>query len=121
MSLRFPANARRVTMSMFSEKLEKQIGNHPEWVRPLGELKSLLHTGREYTFRYLVQSVTSATPEILSLILSELTLSGELQRVLRVESSAALGGLGDFKSLAEIPDEIVDWRSQSRIRVVPEY
>lgn len=55
----------------------------------------------------------------LLLVLARLVKAGLLEQFIRVESSSG-GGLGDYRSIAEVPDEIYDWRSDVTIPVTPD-
>jgi hypothetical protein len=74
----------------------------------------------EFTFNHLLQEVGSVEPDQLALVLAQLTLSKVLEKIIRVESPESHGGIGDFHSLTEIPNEIHDWRSDRMIEVGPE-
>jgi hypothetical protein len=74
----------------------------------------------EFTFSHLLQEVGPTEPDELALVLAQLTLTKFLEKIIRVESPESHGGIGDFHSLAEIPKEIRDWRSDRMIEVGPE-
>jgi len=74
------------------------------------------------TLPHLVELAQQATPisvEKLVLALTALVRHGLAQRVVQVESPAG-GGIGNFKSIQEIPDEIYDERQDKWISVEPE-
>jgi len=68
----------------------------------------------------LVKEIEPASPEALSLAMTALVDNGVVERVLRVESPSGRGGVQDFRNLDEIPDELADWRTETRWRVRPE-
>lgn len=75
---------------------------------------------KDYTFDLLIQEVSPQSPEALALALRALVQNGIAKRVIRVESPTTHGGIGDFSSVTEIPEEIHDWRADEDIRVRPE-
>jgi hypothetical protein len=74
----------------------------------------------EFTFGHLLQEVQPASPDELALALAQLTTTRFLEKIIRVESPESHGGIGDFHSLAEIPHEMRDWRTNRVIEVRPE-
>jgi hypothetical protein len=87
--------------------------------RRLEKLASTWQPGEEYTFDHLYQEVSPRSPELLSLILTELVKQGFLEKLVRVESPQG-GGIGDFPSVADVPDTIYDWRSDREMEVQPQ-
>jgi len=77
---------------------------------------------KSLTLPHLVQLAQKATPistEKLILALSAIVKHGLAERVVQVESPAG-GGIGNFKSIQEVPDEIYDERQDQWISVEPE-
>lgn len=74
----------------------------------------------EYTFEYLVSTVEPPSIEELAAALTTLVNEGMLRQIVRVESPTTHGGLGDFDSIQEVPEEMHDWRTDEYIRVRPE-
>jgi hypothetical protein len=105
---------------MYLNKLEPLINEHPEWKDSLNELASVLTPGKEYSFRYLTDRIPSVSPQRLSLILSDLASRGILERIIRVESPETGGGIGDFKSLLDVPEEVFDYRTSKNVSVTPD-
>jgi len=85
-------------------------------------VRSIFEAGghREYTLPHIVQKVSPAAVEDVAAALSELTQKREIEKVLRVESPINSGGIKDFSSASEIPDEMYDPRSNQMIQVRPE-
>jgi hypothetical protein len=75
--------------------------------------------GEVYTFDHLYQEVSPSSPQVLSLILGELTKRGILEKLVRVESPFTGGGIKDFPSVADVPDRIYDWHCDREIEVEP--
>jgi hypothetical protein len=74
------------------------------------------------TLPHLVQLAQEAAPisaEKLILALSAIVKHGLAERVIQVESPDG-GGIGNFKSIQEVPDEIYDERKDQWISVEPE-
>lgn len=110
-------------MSMRSRSLESTISRFPEERESLKRLESLLKAARgepEYTFEHLYREVRPSSPEVFTLILSDLAGRGLIKRLVRVESPVDRGGIADFESVTEVPDEIRDWRTDTALRVQPE-
>lgn len=74
----------------------------------------------EFTFGHLLQKVSPTSPDELALVLAQLTTGKFLEKVIRVESPESRGGIGDFQSLADVPTEMHDWRTDRIIEVHPE-
>lgn len=92
---------------------------HPEWKAAVESLSEIMLPGKEYPFAYLVERMSSISPQTLSMILTELSSIGILRRTVRVESPVTGGGIRDFPSLADVPEEIRDWRTGDLIAVKP--
>lgn len=108
---------------MSSINLGEITGQFHEGLGPTMRLKRLAsswQTGEVYTFDRLYDVVSPSSPQVLSLILSELVRRGILEEVVRVESPESHGGIGDFGSVEEVPDTIFDWRLNREIEVRPE-
>ncbi len=110
-------------MSMRSVSLESTISKFPNEREPLKRLESLLNAARgepEYTFEHLYHEVHPSSPEVLALVLSELVKRGLMKKLVRVESPVDRGGIADFPSVTDVPEEIHDWRADHSLRVQPE-
>jgi hypothetical protein len=105
---------------MSLNKLEELISKHPDWRQSISELLSLFTPGGEYTFAYLVDRLPEMAPQTISVLLSELGSLGIIDRLVRVESPETGGGIKDFASLLEVPDEIYDFRTEKTIPVTPD-
>jgi hypothetical protein len=77
--------------------------------------------GQEFTFPRLVGLIKPASAEGLAQALVLLEKRGRVKRVIRVESPSSKGGIGEYKSFEEVPEEIYDRRRDVTIRVKPEY
>jgi hypothetical protein len=73
----------------------------------------------EVTFEHLAAKVKPTSVEALARILAELTQSGALRRVIRIESRDH-GGIADFDDVQDVPSRIHDWRSDEDIDVTPD-
>ena len=71
-----------------------------------------------YTFSYLVHLLRPSSPERLALVLSDLVSKQAIDRVVRVSSRRG-GGIGDFRSVTEVPSEIYDRRIGTTFEVEP--
>jgi len=108
---------------MPSINLGEITGEFHEGLGPTMRLKRLAsswHAGDVYTFDRLYDVISPSSPQVLSLILNELVRRGVLEEVVRVESPEAHGGIGDFRSVEEVPDAIYDSRMDKEIEVRPE-
>jgi hypothetical protein len=88
--------------------------------RPLERLTGALQPGRELTFEHLVLEVDPVQPEALAAALAMLVRQGAVRQIVRIESPLNHGGIADFASVQEIPDEIYDWRADQTLHVQPE-
>jgi len=105
---------------MFSLKFVARIGSARKRREVIQALQELIQPGKEYTFRYLVDRFPAIPPQVLALLLSELVSSGVLRNVVRIESPETGGGIGDYDSLLDVPDQIFDFRTQREIVVTPD-
>ncbi len=111
---------------MSSPNLEEIIDKFPEQRTTIKRLEAWLRTlpqkGEEfYTFEHLYAVLSPTSPEAFSLVLAELVRQGIMEKIIRVESPLHKGGIEDFPSLQDIPDEIYDWRSDRQLRVQPDH
>jgi hypothetical protein len=73
----------------------------------------------QLTIKLLEQKLAPTNLAALAIALAELQSEGVLDRIIRVESPESHGGIKDFNSPDEVPDEIFDWRTQQTIPVEP--
>jgi hypothetical protein len=113
-------------MSTYSAKFDHLIRNHPGAAAPLGRLRSYLEqdevhdsTYRELTIGTLVDAVSPVNATTLKKLLDLLVSEGLFERIVRVESSSN-GGIADFHSILEVPDQILDWRIDQHVKVTPD-
>ena len=74
----------------------------------------------EYTLNDLCELLRPRTREGMATVLGELVRGGVFRQVVRVLSPATKGGIGDFKSLEEVPRSLHDWRSDREVDITPE-
>lgn len=81
-----------------------------------------IQEGREptYTIEHLYQKIRPSSLETFTLILSELAHRGLIEKIIRLESPTTGGGIADYSTLLDVPDEIYDPRSDRQIEVRPE-
>jgi hypothetical protein len=72
----------------------------------------------ELTFEHLAARTQPRSPEVLAILLAELTQAGAVRRVFRVESRGH-GGIADFASLDDVPPRIHDWLTDQDVDVTP--
>jgi hypothetical protein len=79
---------------------------------------------RELTVQRLYDLISPSSQRVLAKILTRLVQQGIFKQVVRVESEA-LGGIGDYESITDIPPVIFDSRigrnvdvSLDRVRVI---
>ncbi len=111
-------------MNMSFKKLENIINQTPIDASSGHRLAGLVERAqsagnKEYTFNFLVSHVHPESPAALALALHALAERGVVQRVLRVESPTVQGGIGEFASVGEIPQEVFDYRADQYISVDP--
>lgn len=75
---------------------------------------------REYTFNHIAELVDPPSLAVLALVLAELNQRRLLDKVVRVESPETHGGIQDFRSSLDVPEEIHDIYSDRWINVTPE-
>jgi hypothetical protein len=107
---------------MAKSDFEELVRKYPTERSAIQRLEALLGTLRpedEYTFDYLFDHTAPRSFTAFSLLLGELVNRGLISKVIRVESPTRHGGIKDFASITDVPDELYDWRSDQRIRVTP--
>lgn len=102
--------------------LESLTAKYPSESQSLRKLADLLTIGEhaEYTLNRLSDLVEPNSQEALAGALGELVRSGEIKLVIRVVSPSTQGGIKDFKSLADVPEVVHDWRSDRQVEVTAE-
>ena len=90
----------------------------------LRELEDLLRHAKpreEYTFEYLAGRLAPIEPDQLAVALAYLVKQGSLRQFVRIESPGTRGGIRDYGSIQEVPDEVYDWHTQEKLDVQPEH
>ncbi len=97
---------------MSSTALQRIVAEIPVgwWTRR--RLEALVRRARSrkwhYTFEGLLAKAAPIPPEALAYFLAKLVDKGLVKRVIRVESPATRGGLGDYEAIEDIPWEVID-------------
>lgn len=103
---------------------ESIASKHPSEGEAIAKLRQLLTTPRrqaeEFTLNTLCDLVTPRDREELAIILSELARTGLVKLVVRVMSPSKQGGVRDFPDLAQVPEVIHDWRTDTQLQVTSE-
>jgi ornithine cyclodeaminase/alanine dehydrogenase-like protein (mu-crystallin family) len=98
----------------------KKSGEHPDKEIAQRVLAILAENPKGmYTFAHLLEKIPDVTPGQLSGVLANLATTGKIGRTVRVYSSTG-GGIADFKSSLDIPEEIYDERTGSVLQVTPD-
>jgi hypothetical protein len=74
---------------------------------------------RTLTFQQVSDQVGKLATEKLGLALAILVARGLVKQILRVESPEG-GGIEEFNSIEDIPDDIYDWHTDTDLHVQPE-
>ncbi|MGF6901878.1 hypothetical protein [Paraburkholderia sp. GAS348] len=107
---------------MSSIDLEALIDEFPEEAASIGRLASYLDDAvrergtKELTIQRLFDIAQPSSQSALVVILQRLVQQGVLQKLIRVESDA-LGGIGDYRSVTEVPLMLFDSRMGREIEV----
>ena len=93
----------------------------PEERETINRLEALVRSGkhREMTFDHLIYRVEPRSIEALARILERLVTQGTIRRVYRVESPGIKGKIDDFERFEDIPEEIDDWHTGTKLHVTP--
>ncbi len=75
--------------------------------------------GKVFTLQRLYDLASPSTTFVFAQLLNYLVETGVMKKIVRVESPS-LGGIDDFSSITEVPEEIYDWRQERIIEVKPE-
>lgn len=107
---------------MSSVNLDTLIAEFPEEKVAVEKLAAYLDSAsatgsvRELTVPRLYDLISPSSQRALAKILVRLVQQGVLEQIVRVESDA-LGGIGDFKSIIDIPPTIFDERKGYEVKV----
>lgn len=107
---------------MSSVNLDTLITEFPEEKVAVEKLAAYLDSAsttgsvRELTVPRLYDLITPSSQRVLAKILVRLVQQGVLEQIVRVESDA-LGGIGDFKSITDVPPTIYDERKGYDVKV----
>ncbi|MES1983238.1 MAG: hypothetical protein V4443_12295 [Pseudomonadota bacterium] len=107
---------------MSSANLDTLIAEFPEEKDAVDRLARILDSKpvsgaiRELTVQRLYDLIHPSSQRVLAKILERLVQQGVVEQVVRVESDA-LGGIGDFNSIIEVPPVLFDSRTGRNIEV----
>ena len=110
-------------MNMSLTKLDTLIDEFPEEAQALERLVDLLkprpgrNDRREYSPARMYDLIQPTNFRVLVQILSSATQKGLIKRIIRVVSPTTGGGIGDFESIVDIPDFLLDIRVGREIEV----
>jgi len=74
---------------------------------------------RTLTFQQVSDQVAKLSTEKLARAMAVLVARGLVKQILRVESPEG-GGIKDFYSIEELPEDIHDWRTDTTLHIQPE-
>lgn len=113
-------------MSMYSAKFARLMGEFPEDIGVVQNLARFLESAEQtrnkpkvFSLERLFDVAGPVSLSRLTRILSALVQLGVLEQIVRVEPEGR-GPLQDFAALAEVPDEILDYRRDEMIKVKPD-
>ncbi|HUX91726.1 MAG TPA: hypothetical protein VMV48_13665 [Gallionellaceae bacterium] len=111
---------------MYSINLDNLITEFPEEKIAVQKLAAFLDsasattkatgTVRELTVPRIYDLIHPSSQRVLAKMLSRLVQQGIFKKIIRVESDA-LGGIGDFRSIEEVPTTIFDGRKGYEVKV----
>jgi hypothetical protein len=106
---------------MSSIRFDTLINEFPEERETLDKLARVIQQdnadySEEFTVSRLFAQTEPSSKRVLVSILQHLCDVGVLTRVVRVVSPGN-GGIADFDSVADLPDEILDWRTGEMVEV----
>lgn len=114
-------------MNMSSVNLERLTAEFPDEAPAVKRLADFIEACRRQksgALQFSVNRVFSVTNPSSKLafarILQRLIEDGVFEEVVRVESEGT-GGLGDFRSIKEVPSVLHDWRRDIDFEVRPEH
>ncbi|WP_260703423.1 hypothetical protein [Edaphobacter flagellatus] len=106
-------------MNMFWSKSKKRIESiDPKLATRVINIFRKAAKDDYYTFSLLLDRVRPVSAERLAIVLSELVKQKTIDRVVRVNSRRG-GGIGDYDSIANVPLEVYDRRSDDTFEVTP--
>jgi hypothetical protein len=111
-------------MNLYSVNLDRLTAEFPSDADAVRRLIRYLEryanqAGTELSAKKLYDESHPSSQRILVRILQRLIDEGVLEQIVRVESDEA-GGIADFPSLGDVPEEIHDWRRDRILHVTPD-
>lgn len=106
---------------MSSQTLKSIIARHPQERQAIERLEEALRTPIDYDVDRLYTIVRPKSERTFYAILMDAIESGILDSYVVVESPVG-GGIQEYRTVTDVPDEIDDWRNgNQRLRVQPEF
>ena len=103
------------------ESIASKFPSEQEAIAKLREILSKADREEaEFTLNRLCDLVVPRDREEFAIILGELARGGLIKLVVRVVSPTTQGGVGDFSDLAQVPQVIHDWRTDTAVQVTSE-
>lgn len=84
------------------------------------QVTDVLRPDKELTFNQLVEKISPSSISEFARILDDLTASNVIAQVIRVESPETHSGIGEYRSIDDLPERIVDAYTGRTIDVTPE-
>ena len=109
-------------MSTLSNCLDNLIVKYPQEDETIQRLFGFIHetsSDKIFTLQRLYDFILPSTTFIFTQLLSDLVEVGIMKKIVRIESPNQ-GGIQDFSSIIEVPEEIYDWRQETMIVIQPE-
>ncbi len=110
-------------MNMSSVYLEDLIVKFPrdyDTIQRVAKFLSETSSEKVFTLQRLYDFVLPSTTFVFAQLLSYLVEINAMKKIVRIESSNNSGGIKDFSSITEVPEEIYDWRQETMIDVTSE-
>ena len=110
-------------MNMSSIHLEDLIVKFPQdcdTIQRVATFLSETSSEKVFTLQRLYDLALPSTTFVFAQLLSYLVEINVMKKIVRIESSNNRGGIKDFSSITEVPEEIYDWIQEKMIDVTSE-
>ncbi len=103
--------------------LNNLINEFPKEEEPLSRINNLIDTSEVgktlFTLNKLYETSRFSSQFIFNYVLDRLVSDGVLKKIIRVETEH--GGVDDFQSINDVPNELIDWRTSEKFTVTPRH
>ncbi len=106
--------------SIHLEDLTVKFPHDYDTIQRVAKFISETSSEKVFTLQRLYDLALPSTTFVFAQLLSYLVEINVMKKIVRIESSNNRGGIKDFSSITEVPEEIYDWIQEKMIDVTSE-